>query len=318
MPVNIVYLSPVSTVPFGGIRVLFKHSQILNELGFHSEVFQINQPEFHVDWFKHSATLRLNPLLDPKSDFLVIPEGCASFFSRQCLELGIKYAIFVQNPFQISDFNEPNADNDLRIAYSNATFVLTVSKYATQFVDFCFKNISDKVFQIYPGIDIPNEYKNKKNLITYMPRKMRDQARLIRFMISSFIPSDWEILEIDNVSQDSVYSALSRSKIFLSFSTQEGFGLPPIEAALCNNIVVGYTGQAGKEYFLKPYFYPIECEDIITYAKTVQNIIANFSDFDFCSEDFKRAHNNLQSTYGDRALANNLALFYSLVNAHYV
>ena len=39
--------------------------------------------------------------------------------------------------------------------------------------------------------------------------------------------------------------------IFLTFSNQEGFGLPPVEAMACGCLVVGYHGHGGKE-FLKP------------------------------------------------------------------
>ena len=36
-------------------------------------------------------------------------------------------------------------------------------------------------------------------------------------------------------------------KIFLSFSSLEGLGLPPVEAALAGNHVIGYTGEGGNE-----------------------------------------------------------------------
>ena len=42
---------------------------------------------------------------------------------------------------------------------------------------------------------------------------------------------------------------LSKSKIFLSFSNLEGIGIPPIEAALAGNKVIGYTGGGGIEYW---------------------------------------------------------------------
>lgn len=42
------------------------------------------------------------------------------------------------------------------------------------------------------------------------------------------------------------------SRIFLSFSDLEGLGLPPIEAALCGNYVIGYHGGGGREYWRAP------------------------------------------------------------------
>ena len=50
---------------------------------------------------------------------------------------------------------------------------------------------------------------------------------------------------------------MCKSKIFLSFSHLEGFGLPPIEAAIAGNKVIGYTGRGGSEYWKKPIFTEI-------------------------------------------------------------
>ena len=50
---------------------------------------------------------------------------------------------------------------------------------------------------------------------------------------------------------------MSKSKIFLSFSMMEGLGLPPIEAAIAGNKVIGYSGEGGKEYWEKPIFTEI-------------------------------------------------------------
>ena len=69
----------------------------------------------------------------------------------------------------------------------------------------------------------------------------------------------------------------SKSKIFLSFSELEGLGLPPIEAALAGNKVIGYTGQGGKEYWESPVFEEIDCGDILGF---VQSILSNVKSWD--------------------------------------
>ena len=55
---------------------------------------------------------------------------------------------------------------------------------------------------------------------------------------------------------------MKKSKIFLSFSSLEGVGLPPIEAALAFNHVVGYTGEGGNEFWKGPLFNKINSGDI--------------------------------------------------------
>ena len=61
---------------------------------------------------------------------------------------------------------------------------------------------------------------------------------------------------------------LKKSKIFLSFSSFEGLGLPPAEAALLGNFVIGYTGE-GAMNTDKPIFTKINSGEIVTFVKEV-------------------------------------------------
>ena len=62
---------------------------------------------------------------------------------------------------------------------------------------------------------------------------------------------------------------MQRSKIFMSFSHFEGLGLPPIEAALSGNHVVGYSGQGGKEFWSPAVFDAVESGDVVGFAQRV-------------------------------------------------
>ena len=65
---------------------------------------------------------------------------------------------------------------------------------------------------------------------------------------------------------------MKESAIFMSFSRREGFGLPPQEAMACGCLVIGYHGQAGKEFLKEPYAYPIAEGEILSFAKKVEEI----------------------------------------------
>ena len=67
---------------------------------------------------------------------------------------------------------------------------------------------------------------------------------------------------------------LGRSAIFLSFSEFEGLPLPPLEAALSGNRVIGYTGQGAKDYWSPPIFDAIQQGDIIGFVQTVRATVA--------------------------------------------
>ena len=66
-----------------------------------------------------------------------------------------------------------------------------------------------------------------------------------------------------------VFKNLKKSKIFLSFSELEGLPLPPVEAALAGNQVIGYTGEGGKEYWRKPIFTEIKTGELKIFCREI-------------------------------------------------
>lgn len=49
----------------------------------------------------------------------------------------------------------------------------------------------------------------------------------------------------------------------------EGLPLPPVEAALAGNKVIGYTGEGGKEYWKKPIFTEIKTSEIKNFCNAI-------------------------------------------------
>ena len=94
------------------------------------------------------------------------------------------------------------------------------------------------------------------------------------FTLKKYLPPNWHIQAIDELSEIQVASVLWQSRIFLSFSGLEGLGLPPIEAALCGNYVIGYHGGGGREYWLSPNFDSVEVGDIAGFVKKVCTRVA--------------------------------------------
>ena len=55
----------------------------------------------------------------------------------------------------------------------------------------------------------------------------------------------------------------------------EGLGMPPIEAAIAGNKVVGYHGSGGLEYWQKPIFTEIKHGDITNFVNEILKQINN-------------------------------------------
>jgi hypothetical protein len=74
---------------------------------------------------------------------------------------------------------------------------------------------------------------------------------------------------IDGLNEVQVAVLLKRSKIFMAFSHFEGCPLPPLEAALSGNQVIGYTGQGATEYWRPEIFEEVASGDVAGFAQRV-------------------------------------------------
>ena len=132
-------------------------------------------------------------------------------------------------------------------------------------------------------------YKNKKNIITYMSRKLPMHSKLVTSFLRTYLPKNWKLKDLNNLSEQKTYKIMKKSKIFLSFSSLEGLGLPPIEAALAGNQIIGYTGEGGKEYWHKPIFTKINSGEINEFVFKILELVRN--------EKIKK--NSLKKNYTD-------------------
>ena len=117
------------------------------------------------------------------------------------------------------------------------------------------------------------------------------------FILQQHLPKNWEIKGLDNLNEFEVIKFFKKSKIFLSFSELEGFGLPPVEAALCGNSVIGYTGEAGKEYWKPPIFDEVFSGDLRTFANKVINKVKDFDKNNYVFDKLKLCVNKLAEKY---------------------
>ena len=165
----------------------------------------------------------------------------------------------------------------LSMSYNDANLILVTSIEAKQFIASLYPNCKNKIFLIKQFIKSPKKKINKKNYITCMPRKLPAHFHLLKFFIKDKLPKNWKIDILEGVSENQLEYKINRSKIFLSFSHLEGFGMPPLEAALAKNKVIGYVGGGGYEYWKKPIFHEIRYGDINNFGKTLLREINNYS-----------------------------------------
>jgi len=339
--VNIIYLLPEMKGASGGAKVIYNHSSILNNLNksINSKVIYLKKNFLYKlqlslskrlkffdekfsgwdgkkmkvskkfkpnkDWHKDEIFSGENLNFDKTKDFVIIPEIWAHFATDlKFKEKKINYAIFVQGFYHM---NSTNNFDKLKKSYENAKLIITTSKYTVSYLRTMFPNIKKNIFKINLSVD-SNKFKikKKKNLITYMPRKLPSHSSLLVFYLKNLLPKNWKILALNNISEKSLVNALSTSKIFLSFSNFEGMGIPPIEAALSGNKVIGYVGGGGSEYWKKPIFIKVENGEIEDFAKKIIKNIKSYKNN--WIKDTKKNRLQLSNYYSKRSEKESMVL----------
>ena len=108
-----------------------------------------------------------------------------------------------------------------------------------------------------------------------MPRKLPTHSDNLIFFLRHGLPKAWKFKLLHNLNERVIFKYLLKSKIFLSFSNMEGLGMPPIEAAIAGNKVIGYPGQGGKEYWQKPIFTEVPHGNIFKFINEIFKHIKN-------------------------------------------
>ncbi|MDB2591437.1 glycosyltransferase [Candidatus Pelagibacter bacterium] len=339
--VNIIYLLPEMKGASGGAKVIYNHSSTLNNLnksisskviylkknflyklqlslskrlkffdekfsGWDGKKMKVSKKfKPNKDWHKDEIFSGKNLDFDKTKDFVIIPEIWAHFATDlKFTERKINYAIFVQGFYHM---NSTNNFYKLKKSYENAKLIITTSNYTVSYLRTMFPKIKKKIFKVNLSVD-SNKFKIRKktNLITYMPRKLPTHSSLLIFYLKNLLPKNWKILPLINVSEKKLISTLSISKIFLSFSNFEGMGIPPIEAALSGNKVIGYVGGGGSEYWKKPIFIKVENGEIEDFAKKIIKNIKFYKDS--WIKDTKKNRLQLSNYYSKKSEKESLIL----------
>lgn len=271
----------------GGVKVIYRQAELMDALlkpmGHQSVVMHPNTYSFRVKWFDSAVFVEhqffkwrwvgkpslsgIDGCFDPEQHMVVLPELWARKYGDQLARMGVPYAIYVQNGYYISK-GDPAV---LNTAYAGARCILTISDDASSCVAMAFPGTENRILRVHYSVNAArfNPHQSKENLISYMPRKLADHSSKVLFFLRNHLPSHWRIQAIDGLNEAGVADLLQRSKIFMSFSHFEGCPLPPLEAALSGNQVIGYTGQGAQEYWVPTIFEAIDSGNVVGFAQSI-------------------------------------------------
>lgn len=314
---RIIYLSPADDQPTGGIKVIYRHAELMAQAGADACVLHPFDTRFRCSWFEHKTPLATHLQLDKTTDFVVIPEIWASIFGSQCRQIGVRYAIFAQNGYLTHPLTTSTDQAALTDIYANADFILAISDDTAKMVVVNYPDVRPQdivrarysVSGTFGCRDAPTLHR----AISYMPRKMAQHAAKVAYALRQNLPSHWSLFPIDGVSEARCAELLRQSSLFLSFSEFEGLPLPPLEAALSGNFVIGYTGQGAREYWTKPNFEEVHQGDIMTFVKLVCRRVRDLEAGKACVGHLSPGIERLRREFSLDAEKANLSAIYSRI-----
>jgi glycosyltransferase involved in cell wall biosynthesis len=303
---SIYFLTPDYDFPSGGVRIIYRHVDILNKHGIPACVLH-RKPGHRATWFDNQTPVayldtslqrklrfKLRDRFHPgrprewfllgqgdkcigQDDILVLPE----IYSPQdilAMAPGVPKVILNQGCY-LTFQQYPIDQNNLLTVYRHPDIrgVLTNSQEGIDYLRYVFPELA--VGRFHPSIDTELfQYQaTKKRRVCFTTRKneliMRQVINILKFRGAL---DDFELLPFAGISQLEVAKIFMESALYLSFATYEGFGLPPAEAMACGCVVIGFHGGGGREFFLPEFSYPIENSDVIGFAATVERVLQEY------------------------------------------
>jgi glycosyltransferase involved in cell wall biosynthesis len=311
---TIYYLCPDDNAPIGGIRNIYRHVDVLNDIGLAAAVLH-TRPGFRCDWFANSTrVVHAGEVTVSPADLLVVPEFNAPLI--EMLPPAARKVIFDQNVYAGLDqlpLRETGA------AYQDAPGVLAtlvVSRDNAALLSYAFPELTVHVARpVINGAVFhprPSDAPRPSRRIAYMPRRRLADQQQLRFVLRRRAAlAEWSFIPIDGMSESATAETMRTCPIFLSFSEREGFGLPPAEAMATGAYVVGFTGLGGRDFLDPAYCTPVAEADLLGFAMGVEAAATRFDrDPESVLRDGRTASDRILSVYHEAGLAEDLSSFY--------
>ena len=205
------------------------------------------------------------------NDILVLPEFPGPLL--RTTSTSVPVVVLNQGP-HLSFQDAPTIPAERTIYQDPILGVVNVSAYGERFLKFAYPSLHTYVVPNSVDLTLFKYVPEKKKQIAFMPRKLReDLLQVLTLLSARGALAGWQLCPIEGVYPPRAAEMMQESAVFLSTLMQEGFGLPPLEAALCGCVVVGYTGFAAAEFMDPQYCFPVPERDVLAFAQTLEQVL---------------------------------------------
>lgn len=311
---RVLFFSTMPNAPTGGVRVIYRFVNLLNQMGIESYVYH-ELKSYRYKWADVSSPVYKGKYID-RDDHIVIPDVFIGRKSKEIIDKNCSYSLLIQNPYILRTVKRYSNIDYIKNVFKGAFKILCISEDTISIILKMFPECGDKIIRVTWSMDISSFYiaNQKKRIISYMPRKNKDHVDLVIDALSSTLPSTWELRKIQGMSLELLQKTLSESSIFLSFGSFEGLPAPPIEAAISGNYVIGYHGNGGLEYWNKPNFLTVNVCEIEDYVDKILHVIFKIDHNSECFLELEKNIKELKMLISENNEMNNLNSFAKSLN----
>lgn len=242
MTPRIVYLSWPAGEISGGIKMVYRHVEVLRAAGFNAVVATPDGVVPH--WFETSVpTTALNKF--SSQDVLVFPENHPGMLET-CLEWKCLKVVFCQNQFMVHrGLNGRRCYRDFGVSE-----IITVGMTVADYCQRRFPELPTSVIPVFIDEDLFKLTTHKRLQIAYTPRKRPMEAEFIKDLFRAEHPqwSDVPWIPIVNRPEAEVARILMDSSVYLALCRFEACPLTILEAFSCGCVVAGFTGFGARDY----------------------------------------------------------------------
>jgi glycosyltransferase involved in cell wall biosynthesis len=260
---------------------MYRHVDALNEAGIPAAVLH-DRPDFRCTWFDHRTRV-VAPPITFGDDVLVFPEQ----FSAEALTRiapGVPKVVLNQNAYRTftpkgtASKGSPGPSPSIDCPDVVATIV--VSQDSLRYLQYAFPQRRVHLVRHWVDGDVffP-DFAAQDRRIAVMPHKRpQDFAQVRALLERRGVLATWELVVLRGVTETEVARQLRRAPLFLHFPNAEGFGLPAAEAIASGCSVIGFHGQAGREYLRPPHATVLDEGDVVGLAMAVEEFTRRFED----------------------------------------
>lgn len=275
------FLNPTS----GGMVVLEQQMADLKSAGFEVYILYCSNNEWNV--FNYLD--RLYPAISlseiTKQDIVIISEEFVWYGINEIASRQLNYVVINQGLFA-TFYSDYLSANQIKEFYKNSKLIIVNSDYTARGVRKLFDIDSKKIKKYIIGIDSKLfSPANKTKDVCYSAYKNSSIGVFVENYLNLKYPF-CSVTKIEHTTRKQFADIVNTHKLFLSLGGPEGFGMPPLEAAIAGCRVIGFDAYAGSEYFLPPTFIKVNQNDHLDFIDKIDYAIDNIDDYSLYDTEY--------------------------------